>query len=115
MTVSKTRCPRLNGKQISYPGEDFAVEVLTWLRTGTPPQETGMQKGLRVKREREGLGMSLEDAKALLFQTYGVQSPTELSSEQCDAFIALMQAQVQPSSSSALIVAEPNVIDVSVV
>lgn len=110
LTVSKTRCPRLNGKQISYPGEEFATELLTWLRTGTPATETGTQKGLRVKKVRETLGMSLEDAKALLLQHYGVQSPTELSSEQCDEFIELMKSP--PSSSSALVVSDPEAIEI---
>lgn len=113
LTVSKTRCPRLNGKQISYPGEEFATELLTWLRMGTPAIETGMQKGLRVKREREALKMPLETAKALLMQHYGVDSPTELNSEQCDAFIELMKGQAQSSSSvSALVVSEPEPIEI---
>ena len=112
LTISKTRCPQLNGRQISYPNEEFAKELLTWLQFGTPSQETAMQKGLRVKEVREKLGLSLENAKALLIHHYGAESPTELSSEQCDAFIELMKGQAQVSSSvSALVVSEPEPIE----
>ena len=111
LTISKTRCPQLNGRQIAYPGEEFATELLTWLQFGSLAQETGVQKGLRVKAVRESLGVSLEDAKALLLQHYGVQSPTDLSSEQCDDFIELMKGP-SSSSASALTISAPETIGI---
>ena len=101
LTISKTRCPQLNGKQISYPGEEFAKELLAWLQFGTPAQETGVQKGLRVKQAREAVQISQAAVKRLMVQHFQVDSPTSLSSEQCDQLIVLINGQAPSCAGSA--------------
>lgn len=37
LTISKTRCPALDGKKASAPGAAFVAPLLTWLTTGADP------------------------------------------------------------------------------
>ena len=37
MTVSKTRCPEIDGQVISKPGPEFLTPVIKWLNEGTTP------------------------------------------------------------------------------
>lgn len=91
LTISKSRCPQLSNKTFLNPGEELANILLSWLTDGAPIPESDQEKCDRVKAAREAVGLDTESVKTLLSTQFNRTSPKQLSSEQVDELIALLQ------------------------
>jgi ABC-type dipeptide/oligopeptide/nickel transport system ATPase component len=91
LTISKSRCPALSNSTHLNPGKELADTMLRWLTEGAPAPETGLQKGQRIKQAREAAGMTTEEVKLIMETEFHRSTPAQLSSEQCDRLIAMIQ------------------------
>lgn len=92
LTISKSRCPWLNRTTHLNPGEELAKNLLTWLEDGAEPPESGESKCDRVKAAREAAGLDTASVRTLIKNQFkGRTSPRQLSSEDCDRLIEIMQ------------------------
>jgi hypothetical protein len=92
LTISKSRCPELSNTTHLNPGQDLAETMLAWLTDGAPAPETALEKGQRIRAAREAVGMSAEEVRVLMDHEFNRTSPAQLSSEDCDRLIALIEA-----------------------
>jgi hypothetical protein len=101
LTISKSRCPELSNKTFLNPGQDLAEILSAWLTDGAPMPETGQSKCDRVRAAREAASLDTESVKALLQSQFSRTTPSQLSSEQVDILIGMIQvAQEMPKGSS---------------
>jgi len=91
LTISKSRCPELSNTNHLNPGQELAEKLLAWLTDGAPMPESGQSKCDRVREAREQAGLDTESVKTLLQTHFGRTSPAQLTSEQCDELIAMLQ------------------------
>ena len=92
LTISKSRCPELSNTTHLNPGQDLAETMLAWLTDGVPAPETALAKGQRIRDAREAVGMALDEVKLIMEAEFNRTSPAQLSSEDCDRLIALIEA-----------------------
>lgn len=92
LSISKSRCPELSNTTHMNPGQELAETMLAWLTDGAPAPETAVEKGQRIRQAREAVGMSVEDVSVLMDHEFNRTSPAQLSSEDCDRLIALIEA-----------------------
>jgi DNA polymerase III delta prime subunit len=92
LTISKSRCPQLSNTTHLNPGQELAETMLDWLRDGVPAPETALEKGQRIRAAREAVGMSADEVKLIMEAEFNRTSPAQLSSEDCDRLIALIEA-----------------------
>jgi hypothetical protein len=95
LTISKSRCPELSNQTFLNPGQELAESLRAWLTDGAPMPETQQQKCDRVRAAREAAGLDTESVRALLESQFSRTTPGQLSSEQVDKLIGLMQPQSQ--------------------
>jgi hypothetical protein len=95
LTISKTRCPELNHQTFLNPGQELAEILTVWLTDGAPMPipETGQQKCDRVKAAREAAGVDADSVKELLQTNFNCTSPGQLSTEQVDELVEMIQAR----------------------
>jgi hypothetical protein len=93
LTISKSRCPELSNQTFLNPGQELAESLRAWLTDGAPMPETQQQKCDRVRAAREAAGLETESVRALLESQFSRTTPGQLSSEQVDKLIGLMQPQ----------------------
>jgi ABC-type dipeptide/oligopeptide/nickel transport system ATPase component len=91
LTISKSRCPALSNSTHLNPGKELADTMLQWLTEGAPAPETALQKGQRIKQAREAVGMTTEEVKLIMETEFHRSTPAQLSSDQCDRLIAMIQ------------------------
>ncbi len=91
LTLSKSRCSELSNQTFLNPGQELAEMLTAWLTDGASMPETQQQKCDRVRAAREAVGLDTESVKALLESQFNRTSPGQLSSEQVDGLIGLMQ------------------------
>lgn len=92
LTISKSRCPELSNTTHLNPGQELAEIMLAWLTDGAPAPETALEKGQRIRAAREAVGMSAEEVRVLMDHEFNRTSPAQLTSEDCDRLIALIEA-----------------------
>ena len=92
LTISKSRCPALSNTTHLNPGQELAETMLDWLRDGVPAPETALEKGQRIRTAREAVGMSADEVKLIMEAEFNRTSPSQLTSEDCDRLIALIEA-----------------------
>jgi DNA polymerase III delta prime subunit len=100
LTISKSRCPELSNQTFLNPGQELAECLRAWLTDGVPMPETQQQKCDRVRAAREAAGLDTESVRALLESQFSRTTPGQLSSEQVDKLIGLMQPQSKPKLQS---------------
>ncbi len=66
--------------------------MLAWLTDGAPAPETALEKGQRIRQAREAVGMDAEEVKLMMDAEFNRVSPAQLTSEDCDRLIALIEA-----------------------
>jgi hypothetical protein len=98
LTISKSRCPELSNTTHLNPGQKLAQTMLAWLSDGVPIPETALEKGQRIRAAREAVGMSLEEVKLIMEAEFKRTSPAQLSSEDCDRLIAMIEAVTSAQS-----------------
>jgi hypothetical protein len=91
LSISKSRCPQLANTTHLNPGQELAETLTAWLTDGAPIPESGQSKCDRVRTAREQAGLDTESVKTLLQTHFGRTSPAQLTSEQCDELIAMLQ------------------------
>ena len=92
LTISKSRCPTLSNTNHLNPGEELADTLLSWLSDGFPMPESAESKCQRVKAAREAVGLDTQSVKAILqAEFWGRTNPGQLSSEDCDRLIAMLE------------------------
>jgi ABC-type dipeptide/oligopeptide/nickel transport system ATPase component len=91
LTISKSRCPDLSNTTHLNPGKELADTMLQWLTEGAPAPETALQKGQRIKQAREAAGMTTEAVKLMMETEFNRSTPAQLSSDQCDRLIEMIQ------------------------
>lgn len=96
LTISKSRCPDLSNTTHLNPGQEIAEAMLAWLNDGVPTPETALEKGQRIKVAREAAGMTVDEVKLIMEAEFNRTSPSQLSSEDCDRLVALIQALKSP-------------------
>lgn len=92
LTISKSRCPELSNTTHLNPGQEVAEMMLAWLEDGVPAPETALEKGQRIRIAREAAGLSTDEVRKIMEAEFGRTSPAQLSSEDCNRIIALIQA-----------------------
>lgn len=92
LTISKSRCPELSNQEFLNPGQELAEALNAWLTDGAPMPESGQQKCDRVKVARQLAGLDTESVKHLLKTQLQRTSPSQLSSEQVDELIQMIEA-----------------------
>lgn len=92
LTISKSRCPELSNTTHLNPGQELAETMLAWLTDGVPAPETALEKGQRIRVAREAVGMSADEVKLMMEAEFNRTSPAQLTSEDCDRLIALIEA-----------------------
>ncbi len=92
LTISKSRCPELSNTTHLNPGQELAETMLGWLTDGVPAPETALEKGQRIRVAREAVGMSADEVKLMMEAEFNRTSPAQLTSEDCDRLIALIEA-----------------------
>jgi DNA polymerase III delta prime subunit len=92
LTISKSRCPELSNTTHLNPGQELAETMLAWLTDGVPAPETALEKGQRIRAAREAVGMSADEVKLMMEAEFNRTSPAQLTSEDCDRLIALIEA-----------------------
>lgn len=99
LTISKSRCPELSSTTHLNPGQELAKRMLIWLTDGEPvseppplSNETSTEKCQRVKAAREAADMTVDEVKLIMEAEFNCSSPTQLSSEDCDRLIAMIEA-----------------------
>jgi len=92
LNISKSRCSFLANTQHLNPGEELAKRMLHWLEDGSPMPESGQSKCDRVKAAREALEIDGDSVKTLIVATFDRTSPAQLTSEQVDELISMIQA-----------------------
>jgi len=92
LTISKSRCPSLSNTTHLNPGRDLAEVLLLWLTDGAPMPESAESKCDRVRSAREKAGLDTESVRTLIQQTFDRTTPKQLTSEQCDQLIGMIQA-----------------------
>lgn len=109
LIVSKTRCSTLNGKIIHEPGQAFAQTLFHWLhgesestvsedRSPLDTEESAQSKCDRAKVAREEAGLTTAVVKKLLKQEFQRDTPAELSTQECDRLIDLIERIAQQSA-----------------
>jgi DNA polymerase III delta prime subunit len=101
LTLSKSRCSELSNQTFLNPGQELAEMLTAWLTDGAPMPETQQQKCDRVRAAREAVGLDTESVRALLESQFNRTSPGQLSSEQVDGLIGLMQPKNKQAVSAA--------------
>lgn len=92
LTISKSRCPALTRTTHANPGENLADTMLMWLSDGAPMEESVESRANRVKEAREAVGLDQESVRNLIKVEFnGRTSPRQLSSQDCDRLISLIQ------------------------
>lgn len=109
LSVSKTRCPLIDGKIVKNPTADFLNPVLDWLYKGVPAaaKESGPRNGNsismgkpslvhdghanRIKELWRGLGKRPEDLKAFL-EKRGVSKIVELDKDTVEKLTRRLEA-----------------------
>lgn len=91
LTISKSRCPELSNQEFLNPGQPLAEVLNAWLTDGAPMPESGQQKCDRVKVARQLAGLDTESVKGLLEEKFKRTSPSQLSSEQVDELIQMIE------------------------
>ncbi len=103
LTISKSRCPELSSTTHLNPGQELAKRMLAWLTDGEPvssemaqePQlrhESPEEKCQRIKAARQAAGMTVDEVKLIMEAEFSCSSPAQLSSEDCDRLIAMIEA-----------------------
>lgn len=92
LTISKSRCPALSNTTHLNPGQEVAEMMLAWLEDGVPAPETALEKGQRIRAAREAAGLSTEEVRKIMEAEFERTSPAQLSSEDCDRIIALIES-----------------------
>lgn len=92
LTISKSRCPELSNQEFLNPGQQVAEALNAWLTDGAPMPESGQQKCDRVKAARLSAGLDTESVKALLETQFKRTTPSQLSTEQVDKLIQVIEA-----------------------
>lgn len=95
LTISKSRCPDLANTTHLNPGQKLAETLLGWLTDGAPPPESVESKCERVRQVREASGVSQGMVRDLLLSQFQCSSPGQLSSDDCDRLIEMIQALQQ--------------------
>lgn len=92
LTISKSRCPALTRTTHANPGENLADTMLMWLSDGAPMEESVESRANRVREAREAVGLDQESVRNLIKAEFnGRTSPRQLSSQDCDRLISLIQ------------------------
>ncbi|MBW4554187.1 MAG: ATP-binding protein [Aphanocapsa sp. GSE-SYN-MK-11-07L] len=91
LTISKSRCPELSNQTFLNPGQELAEMLTAWLTDGAPMPESSQSKCDRVKAAREEVGLDSQSVKALLQSQFNRTTPSQLSPEQVDELIRLIQ------------------------
>lgn len=91
LTISKSRCPDLSGTTHLNPGQELAEILLAWLTDGSPLPEPSQSKCDRIRVAREAAGLDTEEIKALIQKQYNRATPAQLSSEQVDALVEMIE------------------------
>lgn len=92
LTISKSRCPALSNTTHLNPGQVLAETLIAWLSDGAPMPESGESKCDRVRAAREQAGLDTDSVRTLMQQKFERTSPKQLTSEQCDQLIEMLQA-----------------------
>ncbi|KGF73853.1 hypothetical protein DO97_05580 [Neosynechococcus sphagnicola sy1] len=99
LTIYKSRCPALSNTTHHNPGQALAESLLVWLTDGAPMPESGQSKcdgqrplfEHRVRAAREATGLDTDSVKTLMQSYFSRTSPKQLTSEQVDELIGLIQ------------------------
>lgn len=97
LTISKSRCPDLSNTNHLNPGQELAETMLAWLTDGAPMPESAQSKCDRVKEAREKLGLDNNSVKTLIESQFNRTSPKQLTSEQVDQLIEMLQPLAKAS------------------
>jgi hypothetical protein len=92
LTISKSRCPDLSNTTHLNPGEELADTLLTWLSDGAPMPESAESKCQRVKQARQLVGLDTEAVKTIIQTEFDCTSPSQLSSDDCDRLVAMIES-----------------------
>ncbi len=98
LTISKSRCSELSNSTHLNPGQELAESLKAWLSDGSPMPESAQSKCDRVKAAREELGLDTESVKVLLESQYSRTTPKQLSSQEVDELIAMLQIAVSSAA-----------------
>jgi DNA polymerase III delta prime subunit len=93
LSISKSRCPALANTTHLNPGQELAESLVTWLSAGVPLPESSESKCQRVKAAREAVGVDVESVRNLIQAEFdGRSTPQQLSSEECDVLIEMLNS-----------------------
>jgi len=97
-TVTKTRCPAVDGMVVPKPGGDFMRSVIDWLNVGTEAAESHYVAPIMVKMAEDSqiqkvlelgvaMGKKLDQINAHIFQKFNIQNVGDLTADAAAAII----------------------------
>lgn len=114
LTVSKTRCPAVDGMTSHKPGAAFMKPIIEWLETGVSvaPAKQSLfisdEQTARVSELLPELGKTLDSIKANFPATYGCTELHQLSPDQAKDLIKRLESSLpkKPKASAAVALAK---------
>jgi hypothetical protein len=100
MTITKSRCPSVDGWTGVKPGSSFMAPVIDWLETGEVAEVAAT--AARITDEQlaglldhlNHLGVSIDKAKADILKKYAVQEFSQLNADQAEEYIGKLAKQL---------------------
>lgn len=93
LTIDKTRCAALDRMEFPNPGQELAEILTAWLTDGAPLPETGDSKAARVTAAMPEKMKKAEVLNILQMKWEGITSPRQLTSNQVNELIEMIQSQ----------------------
>lgn len=108
LTISKTRCPSIDGEVVQKAGPGFMSKVIRWLDTGeTKATATFAKQGAtdeqvdRLLGAASSLGISQEDILKQVFERFGVRTMREMTVSQASDLISKLEAKAKNTKRTA--------------
>lgn len=101
MTISKTRCPSIDGQVVHKPGPEFMRRVIDWLDTGESKPVEWKKTGItdeqikKILASANELGMSNEDVRAETWKSYTAETLQDLSRSQGENYATKLAAKIR--------------------
>lgn len=93
LTIDKTRCAALDRMEFPNPGQELAEILTAWLTDGAPLPETGDSKAARVTAAMPEKMKKAEVLNILQMKWEGITNPRQLTSNQVNELIEMIQSQ----------------------
>lgn len=101
LTVSKTRCPAIDGEVVSKPGPGFISKVIRWLETGEESKTKFQRLGAndaqiaKITEIAAQVYADLEDLSKEVTRRYSVRTLQELAAKDANDLIIRLEAKLK--------------------